>query len=56
MISDLQNADLKQSQERKTKSYIYILYFIYSGIPDLALGILKILTPLSFCDVLQAAV
>ena len=46
--------------------FIYTLYSslclysyvspLYSGIPDLALGILKILIPLCFCDTLQPAV
>ena len=39
----------------KDKNYVFIcssLHFIRSDIPDLALGILKMLIPLSFSDAL----
>ena len=49
---------LFRTQSQKSKKNIYIiicssLYFVYSGISDLALEILKILIPLCFCDALQ---
>ena len=34
---------------------MFFFPFLYSGIPDLALGILKMLIRVCFCDVLQPA-
>ena len=33
--------------------HMFFFPFLCSGIPDLALGILKMLLPVCFCDVLQ---
>ena len=53
----LHDADLKQSHERK-KVYVHVFFFPFScsDIPDLALGILKMLIRVYFRDVLQPAV
>ena len=37
-------------------AHMIFISFLYSGIPDLALGILKMLIHVCFCDVLQTAV
>ena len=57
-MSDLQDADLEQSLKKEKKSYILcsFVHFLCSSIPNLALGILKMLIPLCFCDVLQLVV
>ena len=43
-------------EKNKIYAHMFFLSFLYSGIPDLALGILKMLILICFCDVLQPAV
>ena len=42
--------------EKKIDVHMIFISFLYSGIPDLALGILKMLIHVCFHDVLQPAV
>ena len=54
----LHDADLEYSLMKEKKIDIHMLFFPFlcSGIPDLALGILKMLIRVKFRDVLQPAV
>ena len=50
-------ADLEQSHERKkVDGYRFFFPFLFSGIPDVALGILKMLICICFHHVLQPAI
>ena len=54
----LHDADLEHSlmKEKKIDVHMFIFPFLCSGIPDLALGILKMLICVCFRNVLQPAV
>ena len=53
----LHDADLEQSHEKKKIDvHMFFSPFLCSGIPDLALGILKMLIRVSFRDVLHPTV
>ena len=54
----LHDADLEHSLMKEKKIDVHMLFFPFlcSGIPDLALGILKMLICVCFLDVLQPAV
>ena len=58
MISDcLHDGDLEHCfTEKKINVHMIFISFLYSGTPDLALGILKMLIHVCFRDVLQPAV
>ena len=52
MVSDLQNADKENFLKKKQIHMFIILFSIFcSGIPDLTVGILKMLIPLFFFEV-----
>ena len=52
----MHDADLEHAlMKKKKKSHMFFFPFLCSGIPDLALGILKMLIRVCFCDVLQPA-
>ena len=53
----LHDGDLEQCLMEE-KKYVYMIFFsfLYSGIPDTALGILKMLIRVCFRDLLQPAV
>ena len=53
----LHDANLEQSHERKKIDFhMFFFPFLCSGIPDLALGILKMLIRVCFRDALQPTV
>ena len=54
----MHDGDLEHSlmKEKNRCSYMFFFPFLCFGIPDLALGILKILIRVCFCDVLQPSV
>ena len=54
----LHNGDLEQClmEEKKIDVHMIFFSFLYSGIPDTALGILKMLIRVCFRDLLQPAV
>ena len=53
----LHDGDLQQNlTKEKVDVNIFFFPFLCSGIPDLALGNLKMLIRVCFCDVLQPAV
>ena len=54
----LHDGDLEHSimKEKKYDAHMFLFPFLCSGIPDLALGILKRLIRVCFRDVLQPAV
>ena len=54
----LHDADLEHSlmKEKKIDVHMFLFRFLCSGIPDLALGILKMLIRVCFRDVLQPGV
>ena len=54
----LHDGDLEHSlmKEKNRCSYKFFFPFLCFGIPDLALGILKIPIRICFCDVLQPSV
>ena len=57
VMSDLHSANKAHSLKKEKKSYIHMfLSPILHVIPDLTLGILKMLIPMCFWDVLQPAV
>ena len=51
----LHDVDLEHSLMKKIDVHMFFFPFFCSGIPDLALGIVKILTRVCFRDVIQAA-
>ena len=51
----LHDADLEHSLMKKKDVHMFFFPFLCSGIPDLALGILKMLLVVCFRDVLQPA-
>ena len=56
MISDcIHDGDLEHClmEEKKIDVHMILISFLYSGISDLALGILEMLIHVSFPDVLQ---
>ena len=57
VMSDLHSANKAHSLKKEKKSYIHMFFSpILHVIPDLTLGILKMLIPMCFWDVLQPAV
>ena len=54
----MHDANLVHSLIKEKKIDVHMFYFLLScsGIPDLALGVLKILNRVCFCDVLQPEV
>ena len=54
----MHDGDLEHSlmKEKNRCSYMFLFQFLCSGIPDLTLGILKMLIRVCFCDLLQPPV
>ena len=50
---NLERQKKKKKKKKKKDVHMFFFPFLCSGIPDLALGILKMLLSVYFCDVLQ---